>query len=274
MYAVGSGKVLIFKDGEWSEVDRSFDHDIYDVWCSSENDVFVVGGNTIYHFDGSAWSVDRIFDDAEVKLNAVWGSGGSGPFVAGGKGKSTDTSSRRAYFIAFDGSEWIEIETPFEFHLYKLWGTSPEKVYIVGGGYLHSYDGSNWLEIEIDSTVARWTPSGGIWGSSEDDIYIVGSEYIHYNGSIWRSIPGTPTTARGVWGSGPDDVYIVGDSGSAAHFDGNEWKAVSHASEKRFWDVWVHPNGGAFAVYQESECDNHGGGCWDWGGVLEFTCRE
>jgi hypothetical protein len=50
-----SGLMLHWDGVAWSETSVRPINQVDEVWGSAANDVWVVGGGVIYHFDGSSW---------------------------------------------------------------------------------------------------------------------------------------------------------------------------------------------------------------------------
>jgi len=194
------------------------------IWGSSGSDVFVVGGNTIRHYDGSTWS-DMSSGTTEW-LGGVWGSSGSDVFAVGGSGT----------ILHYNGSTWSTMSSGTTNNLQGVWGSSGSDVFAVGGyfeerqiGRLHGtilhYNGSTW------STMLSGTTNYllGVWGSSGSDVFAVGvsGTILHYNGSTWSTMSsGTKSYLRGVWGSSRNNVFAVGDGGTVLHYNGLTWSSI------------------------------------------------
>jgi hypothetical protein len=72
-------------------------------------------------------------------------------------------------------------------HLYGIWGSAANDVFIVGA-------------------------NGAI---------------LHYSGGTYHMMPsGTTNDLSGVWGSSGSDVFAVGSGGKILHYDGNTWTSM------------------------------------------------
>jgi hypothetical protein len=78
------GFIVYHFDGTaWTRTQVSSSSNGRAIWGTSSSDVYVVGGRTIHHYDGSTWSLMR----SEVgDLNGVWGAPTGEVFVVGGGG--------------------------------------------------------------------------------------------------------------------------------------------------------------------------------------------
>ncbi len=149
----------------------------FDVWGSSENDVFVVGDNwgigivgqedllvVIDHYDGNHWSA-MASDGLYGTMEDIWGSSKNDVFAVA-------TNRKKNYIQHYDGATWSVMESGGGTNnLYGVWGSSGSDVFAVGtnGTILH-YDGSNWSEMTSGIT----NDLSGIWGSSGNDVFAVG----------------------------------------------------------------------------------------------------
>ena len=157
------------------------------IWGSGPDDVFAVGYEGVWHFDGDTWSLwyegmgmDGIFND-------VWGSGPEDVYFAKWYG-----------MLRFNGADWISI--PLEEDLYpdradsvylsfhSITGTSASDIYSLGMADLVEddaedeqlaihFDGEHWTRIDIPDD----PPLLDIWSASEDELFAVGS-----GGTIWH----------------------------------------------------------------------------------------
>jgi len=209
------------------------------IWGSSENDVYAVGHcttikGTMWHYNGSTWepvvltksiggniaghhNIENVFGFSE---NDVWAVGYfSDAFF--------DTSIMNfnwfdsGLVIHYDGVEWQEVtKLPTE-QLTAIWGTSSNDLWVGGfhGGLFH-YDGTTWTQDSIPIPEAYDTTYFSMFdvivGSSFDNIY-----------ARYRREPG------GAW---------------FLHYDGTEWRVVTHDSADRLKRLWVSEFGTLFSV--------------------------
>jgi len=131
------------------------------------------------------------------------------------------------------------IKVPF-FIIERIWGSSPDDVWIVGpGGGLDQtiwhYDGIRW---KTDG-ISRGISPNCIWGFSRDNIWIAGSEgqIWHYNGIRWERnyhyVRDDYYAFQEIWGDAPDNIYALGFTetngvrrASMLRYNGDMWKEL------------------------------------------------
>ncbi len=228
VFAVGDwGTILRYDGSTWSPMTSGteYETDLYCVWGSAWNDVFVVGDNSsgmspILHYDGSTWST--MTSGTEYAIEAVWGSSGKDVFAVGDFGT----------ILHYDGSTWSLMTTgiPTDVDLKDVWGSAWNDVFAVGEyGTIFHYDGSSWSLMSCDST----SFFHDVWGSSGKDVFAVGDNgtILHYNGTIWSLMGSGATTMplQGIWGSSGSDVFAVGSVGTILHYGLQEvWETSTY----------------------------------------------
>jgi hypothetical protein len=180
VWAVGDAGAIVHYDGtNWSSVPTvaSAANDYLDaVWGSSRSDVWAAGGNSLYHYNGTAWSAVS----GPGGSHAIWGTSPSDVWTAAG----SDT-------FHYNGSAWSMVPTGRSLPEApsSIWGTSPSNVWAVttsgspgiccGGAILH-YNGAAWSNVMATSAKNLTT----VWGSSSSDVWAVGE-----SGTILHGTP-------------------------------------------------------------------------------------
>ncbi|ACY13011.1 hypothetical protein [Haliangium ochraceum] len=159
---------------------------LYDVWGSSERDVYAVGENgTVLHYDGDGWT--RIETGTEEHLFGVWGADDGTLYAVGD----------RATILRREGGQWTEMALPYaaarfswmpEVQLRSVWGSGPEDVYVAGNrdGLLLHYDGAGWAPVRTDTDqplLRLWGRSQSRAGEHDVDVFIAGE-----SGTVLRLI--------------------------------------------------------------------------------------
>lgn len=260
VYAVGAispnhqnGIILHYDGNMWSKINIGTAQPLYDIWGSSSSDIFVLGeNNTLFHYDGNFWS--KMSSGAENELYGIWGTSSSDVFAVGdgvilhydGSSWSAMTIDKPEAILGFDGNSLSELTSGTTKRFFRIWGSSPTDVYVVGfdptfhtgtSTILH-YNGSSWSEMSTD-TIIR-SPEGldipGI--SSTDPVPGNGTVYI-------KSLAGL--SISGVWCSSSSNVFVVGSKltesrgiqeGVILHYDGNSWSATVIDTALRINAVW------------------------------------
>lgn len=172
---------------------------------SAGNDVFVVGVDGIFHFDGSTWESMLVTDRP---LSAIWGASGTDVFAAG-----------YGLILHYDGHAWSPMATDGvdgAWGVRAIWGTSGTDVFAVGdrGTILH-YDGAAWSRMASGTT---WDLTD-TWGTDSDHLYAVGTDAVgmhglvmYYDGTTWSRMNNAPGSwpLYGVWGTPTGEIFAAG----------------------------------------------------------------
>ncbi len=216
VWAVGRlGAALHYDGSSWSEVDSKTDQDLWGVWGTASDDVYMVGGNvfsgqvTILHWDGSEISEEELpAEENPLGVRAlfkVFGIDGR-IFAVGQKG----------LIVERQATGWVRHSAgaAADEDFVALWGTSADDIIAVGGrasSRISTWDGSSW------STIVPTQGAGGL-----NAVYI---------------------TEQG-------DILVGGLGGSIGHFD-RETRDVVYEQSDTFIDVhaiWSGPDGVSYAV--------------------------
>jgi len=208
IFVVGdAGSIARYQDGEWETMETNMPGvTLYGVWGANPDDVWAVGG--------------------------PYALSESGPPA---QGPVEEEERRTDVLLHFDGTTWEMVELPelpersvAAQSLFKVWGTSAEDIFVVGGGrlILH-YDGVAWsVQDAGDGSQQLFTVSG----RGPDDVWAVGGGaspvLLHYNGTSWveRELPPfTPQVIQGLWTAPNEPIHISGYGGFVAHLTDGTW---------------------------------------------------
>lgn len=168
-------------------------------WASSPSDYWMIADNSISatyerakimhgvpnpdpadaavdaaYIDPMVWTA--IDSQANVVLDAIWGSSASDVWVVGGAGTVRHKTPS-------DG-RWMPVEVPTTSNLHGVWGSGPNDIWFIGdaGTILH-YDGTSFQKVDAQFQIGRKPNLYGIWGSGPNDVWIVGDAItLHYTG--------------------------------------------------------------------------------------------
>jgi hypothetical protein len=167
------------------------------IWASSENDIYVVGGNGfIAHYNGSVWR--KIESGTTTLIQDAWGS----------IDKATgDTLVLAAVSLfGFEGNDRL---------LLRLNKSKPATHYSWSGGSVHTVWFRNHLRL--------FAAGGGIWHRLP-------------NGT-WHNQPSLPTWFKErIRGKAENDVFAVGHFGFLAHYNGANWHVYPDLAITSSWD--------------------------------------
>jgi len=271
---IGSGATVYHYDGiSWKEIDYDFSS-FTSIGGSSENDVYVTGRfGDIYHFDGLRWENYQPADLLRYEgFNAVWCSEEGHVFIGGSPGA----------IYRYDGSRWSRDSQRFlqdpaywsNENFTGLWGKSSNDVYLTVG-----YSKVNQIVHFHDGSFSSIaTPASeslnDIWGSDYSNIFAVGEmgTIIHYNGKEWISHQsGTNYHLNAVWGITPDNVLAVGDNGIILHYNGEKWTRMTSYTVQDLQDIRGSSGSDIYAVGNGSTVLHFEGSQWRVVGEYDFT---
>ena len=174
---------------EWSLLASNQRAALLSVWGSSPTDVWVVGGDNrddlgpvVFHYDGSAWSE---LDAVVRNVDLFWVFGfEDGPVYFGGTNGT---------ILRYDDGAFEQLETPGSGVVFGIWGTAPDDVWAVGGGFggggggfVWRLDGDVWIEVsDVPEDVRTSGTSFKVAGRDADDVWISCSSgtMLHWDGA-------------------------------------------------------------------------------------------
>jgi hypothetical protein len=205
----------------YENVSGAGDYGLMDIWGTSDNFIFAVGGKDIFHFNGSSWSVESTGPCEQNR--AIWGSSADDIYVGGIPFRQLDIPGS-CDALHYDGTNWTGKQiTSYTTDIFDIFGIGKENMYIVGSqGQIEQYNG---IQAKNLNQPKNLNFHGG-WAFSNSSLYIAGENgtIAHYDGTKW-SVVTTPTTETlwSIWGSAENDIYAVGDDMTVVHFDGASW---------------------------------------------------
>jgi hypothetical protein len=277
MHAVGKQGTIVQHTLQWKPVDAKVTVGIKGIWGSGPNDLFLIGGSAVAHYDGASWSGQPL---GSFTLQGIWGSGATDVFIVSqvamnsggeifhydatkkwtamkknarclsavwgsGPGDVFAVGNACAYpphdkALHYDGKAWSSLESglPAQTYLNAIWGTANNNVYAVGhSGAIHRYDGTSWKAMTSGTTQSL----NGIWGSGPSDIWVVGAggTVLRYDGKTWSDQKlNIPVTLYAIWGSGPKQIFATGTKGAIYRYDGTSWKPSPSGTDSILFSVW------------------------------------
>lgn len=214
------GKILRFDGETISEVGHGAAVGLLN-WIHGfpSGEVVAVGNEgAVVRWDGSTWSADEPVTDQD--LWGVWGAEPGDLWAVGGDASGGTATVLRDSGQGFQPVPIPALERPGVDVFFKVWGSGPDDVYIVGqnGAVLH-WDGTVLEELLVGVSLDLI----GVWGTGPDRVVTVGGRTngaaAVWDGSEWHNpdlgrLPGI----NGVWIDG-STAYIVGDRGATGTID-------------------------------------------------------
>ena len=247
---VPSAQLAIWQNGTWRRVNGPANIAFNDVAAFSPTDVYLAGGDGLYHYDGTAITAVSAVRE-QLRSVAVTPPGASAKYVIAGTNNggvwvgntSTFTRSSTNTSQVIDG---VCITGPTEAFAASRPGTG-----------LFRFDGTNWTS--VPSTLAQPKMELQCTGPGQAFVGVqtTPGTLLRWNGQGWTQVT-TPPTAAGRsldWAVvSANEIYAVGDSANTNRafyrFDGSSWREVGRLSFTGGLQLrpWADPRGGAAYV--------------------------
>lgn len=243
--ADGGSAIILWSDGDaWHELDADGAPTLWWVFGFSHEEVWTVGERgTILRFDGDAWST--VQTGADYTLWGVWGAASDDLWAVGGSA----LVDAPPVILRWDGADWEEMEPPTgeaRGMYFKVWGSSPDDVYIVGaGGTILHWTGEELETMESGSTDRLVT----VVGRGAGDVWAVGGlsmpVALHLADGAWTAVepPQFAEGFMGVWTAPDSPVVISGFRGYLAVGDENGLIEQLSPTPLCLHGVWGDGNG-------------------------------
>ncbi|HKP52206.1 MAG TPA: S-layer homology domain-containing protein [Chloroflexia bacterium] len=244
--------------GSWRAMSGPTADVLAGVAAIAPDDVWIIDGTNIYHWDGIAWSVVPHPAPPTSVLYNIEAVGPDDIWVVGSQ-PGTQLQLNRTLTEHWDGTQWSIVDSPSvgpnTNDLRDAVAIAPDNVWAVGLGGASSilrsqiihWDGSSWSDYSMHGGALN-----SISATGPDDVWAVGSDYasfeniLHWDGTSWLGVSGPnigPLNA--VEAIAPDDVWAASDTGFI-HWDGAQWsivpaaqgaKAISGFASDNVWAV-------------------------------------
>ncbi len=260
VYAVGGepgdGAMMAYDGSEWRNVELPDEVPLLTwVHCFEDGRPVVAGdeGTIVWRRDGE-WVVESTPTDQD--LWGVWGDSRDDVWAVGG---DSDPETGEPAIVRYDGTSWSAVDLPELEHtdvsaLFKVWGTGPENVFIVGDqGLVLHWNGDRLLE-QFTGTSSDLI---SLWGTGPENIVAIGGRargvLARWDGEAWTSteLTGLPGM-NGVWMPEPDRAWIAGVDGYLGRLDPTapleSVETTRIETRKNFHAVYGLDSGRTFAV--------------------------
>jgi hypothetical protein len=206
------------------------------VYGFSASDIWVVGGSTTAHYNGSAWSTKT--NPSGSTWEDVWGTATNNVYAVG-----YNSTTRSGILALNTGSGFVAVannqaRTSGD-TLRAVFGADSLDVVAVGDngmiiGYFQQNGGGDyWAQMSM-GTCPTTVNFYGAWGATAYTTYAVGTKgticQINSNGT-WNkvTVPSglTTTTFTAIGGSSGSDIWVTGTGGVMLHYNGSTWTQVT-----------------------------------------------
>ncbi len=258
----GSGPLVLRWNGEdWARLDTGSSGDLWWVWSTGRGDVWMVGdaGRVLRYDRGEGTFTESVVTNAAYKLFGVWGTAEDDVYVVGGEINGT----LDGVVVHWDGTDWTEVattpgnDTVAVQQAFKVWGSGPDDVWVVGtGALILHFDGEGWET--VPPPVFESAPLTTVHGSGPGEVYAVGgfgnAVVARLEGESWSDDSPAPKQAapyfNGVFSSAEHGTVACGGFGSLWWREDGAWQADPRepASTRAYHACAIDDQGAVWAV--------------------------
>jgi trimeric autotransporter adhesin len=124
--------------------------------------------------------------------------------------------------------------------------------------------GTSWDETTLRLAGSADAPSGFVaaaWAISATDVMVAAFPSFHrWDGTSWRTVPGSPFGVEAMWGSSATQIFGVGQR--ILQFDGTAWTEMTNPVSDRLRAVWGSGASSVYAVGQNGRILRFNGTAW------------
>ena len=201
-------------------------------WGNTHKDIWCVGNNAIYNWDGTSWSI-ALADLPEIYLSSMIAFSEDDVWLFG----SSDILLEYESIQHWNGTEWTEMGSSIKTSILSSWGSAPNDVWALRhqnnadnpGTILH-WNGSELLEEMASENDAVYKD---IWGTARDNIWVMyhgeTPSLLKYDGSGWETVnlDLQDIYYDGLWVTQEGDIWLtdngIEEPSTVSHWDGAEW---------------------------------------------------
>ncbi len=249
--------VLHLSNGGWERRDTGVSGHLWWLAPHPDGDLWMVGANgNVLKFDRGSGAFSPVDVPTDKVLFGVWFADDGEGWMVGGDILADPQDGDRGVLLRGSGADWETVDAPEvgSHLLFKVWGTGPEDVWVVGefGLALH-LEGDEWKVVETGVSKRLLTVHGT---DTRGPIAVggtLGPTLLEYGEGVFEDQAGElGDEAPALNGVFVHDAgsYVVGNQGLVAHReDGAGWEAEEEPLTIRdLHAVTVAESGEAWAV--------------------------
>ena len=178
-----------FDGHAWKSFDSGVTENLTSVYGSGVDEVWVTGdGGSVLRWDGASWKVASDVDRRDVARRVD-----RGPERRLGRGRRLRRGrlfGGAGFVHHWTGTEWVDSDVPSSETLWKVWGSGPTDVWLVGtaqgAGLIYRGNGMDFEPVTFTGDAIH-----GIWGSGPNDVWVtpLTGAIQHWTGSAWTAEP-------------------------------------------------------------------------------------
>jgi hypothetical protein len=212
--AASTSVIMHWDGGGWTATDHPAASGYTDVFGTSSNNVWAMGGGVPIWWNGSTWA--RV-DCSSCNTQGGWSNAPNDTWAVGPDNLITH----------WDGSTWSVPPGNWDGVWVAAWGSGPNDVWIVGGGGVMAHWNGGQI-LQTGSIVPEDLLS--VWGSGPTDVWAVGTlgDRLHYDGVRWTMVQDVegPDLYK-VRGLSATQQWAVGRAGHIIRWEGTQWGEMS-----------------------------------------------
>ena len=211
------GGVYQYDESGWQNIRQDSqdpDYLAYEIWASSENDIWIADSDGAKHFDGASWQSHDLSSFASV----VWGISPDDVWFAGGGYYNSQGQEPAIYH--WDGSQiqtFTSCDIQWVSDFAGIWASGANDVWILasgagmGDGVIFRWDGQSCTTAYPGSSDFYNVRS--IFGFGPDQVWTsAGSQVFRWDGQFW-SVENASTWIQSIFGA-DNRMWAVGYSGA------------------------------------------------------------
>lgn len=217
-----SSGVIHFNGSTWEELKlKPRGRNLSAIWGRSQDDFWIAGGKSLWHFDGFGWTNDTIPivtpQGSFYATNWMTGDNDGNVYLTFYMRPIASQARESYYFLKRSEPSWKIVDSAeiSPQRTDKKWGysrawTSPLRQMYSSGDGIYKWDGTIWKKI-FESSSAN---IGQVFGTDDANIFVVGGfgTVLHYNGQNWfrfTQFDNPDMIYTGVWTDGTE-AFVVG----------------------------------------------------------------
>ncbi len=267
IWAVGNQGIVLHWNGNfWVPFNSGTSADLYGVWGTSDNDLWIAGNGTLLHYDGTNFTDSgKISGFANLQKGAFLGVAGNGTgdlwlVGKGGVFQHAVLTNKKGPAATLSPMTCDSPMTGDINAIYAWPGAAGGFIAVAAGGVVYTGNGSACKVVSADpgahDLYGTWIYGGRAWVVGDGTVLSAAATPGDRVGTPWTVEQGDfqGMKLRGVW-SGPGGVWVSGDGGAILRrSDQGTFTAVDNSGEASTLrdirgidqdDVWAVGDGGA-----------------------------
>ncbi len=257
--SASNGPLVLHYDGtSWTPMTTGQHADLWWVDAVPNGPVFMAGaGGMILRYQNGAFERMKTPGLGKDTVFGVWAAGPNDAFAVGG------WAGHNGFLWRWDGTAWTEVRLPDDMPrltnnevpgLFKVWGTSAEDVWVVGGGgaVLHGGKTKGFSVVKTPTKETIFTVHGAdglavMVGGGSNGVVLESKD----GATVSDASPVGVPLIQGIHVLAGGDGWASGEKGYMYRRTDGKWAQVDHKQTlgvQSLHATWVDPGGGVWSV--------------------------